>query len=193
MDPNVWGPPLWDLLFTVSFRIGEEEVADFTRLTRLMEYLLPCPSCRRSYTLFRKQISSANLSRSPSEWLWTIHDMVNQKLGKVCISYPALRKRHSIMTLLTSDMLALDSVCLVACAAPEKHGAHLRDFVRLLGGLCERHVSQLRHTAGLRNLPEDTSRVLEELNAVRNECLAEVGAAPLSLDQLRAHFAGANA
>lgn len=111
-DPNVWGPPLWDLMFTLAFRLPHKDVAIVIDLFAQLEKVLPCQSCRRSYAVFRKQLSPLTSLRMDNTkaalWLWTIHDMVNQKLDKSAISYDALKTKHKYITSLAHPMSALD-------------------------------------------------------------------------------------
>lgn len=119
MDPNVWGPPLWDFLFCMCFKSPDTCALDMQHLFILLESVMPCSHCRRSYALYRKQIRPvasirADRPDSSARWLWTIHDMVNQKLGKICISYDKLSKRHAGTTMITNDMTVLDILCIIA-------------------------------------------------------------------------------
>ena len=102
LDPNVWGSFMWDLLFYIAFRIDlKKNMAALQRLFNLLETVLPCSHCRRHYAIHKKRVSPLKTiqksdSESAAKWLWIIHDMVNQELGKICISYETLVKRHTI-------------------------------------------------------------------------------------------------
>ena len=118
MDPNVWGPPLWDLLFVIAFK-SKLDSTDMQHLFSLLEKVIPCQHCRRSYTLYRTQVKPTtvirnDVSESAAMWLWTIHDMVNQKLGKICISYEKLAKRHRSFAVLSNDFVIIDLLCMIA-------------------------------------------------------------------------------
>lgn len=142
MDPNVWGPPMWDMLFTLCFNAPKtpETVADLQHLFVLLEKVLPCSHCRRSYTLYRKEVRPTSVIRasepeSAAIWLWTIHDMVNQKLGKICISYDKLQKRHSSTTFVTHDMLVLDVLTIVALSVKPSLRDKAIDFIQVVSRL----------------------------------------------------------
>ena len=124
MDPNVWGPPLWDMLFTICFKVPKtsETIADLQQLFVLLEKVIPCSNCRRSYAMYRKEVKPTSSIRtsdanSAAVWLWTIHDMVNQKLGKICISFDKLQKRHASTTFITHDVVVLDILTIFALAS----------------------------------------------------------------------------
>ena len=134
MDPNVWGPPLWDLLFTLAFRVPAAKREALVKLFVSLEKVIPCQHCRRSYTMYAKQIRPAavitpDVQDSAAMWLWTIHDMVNQKLGKIAISFDKIQKRHQSFSLLTSDLILVDILALMWMVVKEEH---LRNFVSLL-------------------------------------------------------------
>lgn len=131
VDPNVWGPPLWDLLFTLAFRspLANREV--LIELFSMLEKVIPCQHCRRSYTVYAKQVRPITKSQPESAalWLWTVHDMVNQKLGKIAIDFEKLQKRHQSFTLLTNDLVAVDLLALMLLVIKKDH---VRRFALLL-------------------------------------------------------------
>tara|TARA_Y100000741_G_scaffold362686_1_gene348938 strand:- start:7642 stop:8229 length:588 start_codon:yes stop_codon:yes gene_type:complete len=114
MNPNVWGPSLWDLLFYISFNIDlSEHCADIQHLFQLLEVILPCSQCRRHYALYRKEVPPTTIinkrvKESAAQWLWTIHDMVNQNLGKICMDYDSLVKKHNSLTCIVHDLTIFD-------------------------------------------------------------------------------------
>lgn len=135
-DPNVWGPPLWDLLFTLSYKLPanmKEKI--FSDLFRQLEYVLPCQHCRRSYIMYRKQVkvTKQNLE-NPGEWLWVIHDMVNQNLGKICINYDKLSEKHEIFTCLTHPLNVTDLFCVMS---PVIKDEHMIEFMNTIICACE--------------------------------------------------------
>lgn len=139
MDPNVWGPPLWDLMFSLCFKCAQnpQTTSDLQHLFLLLEKVMPCSHCRRSYALYRKQVKPTTVIRaevpnSAAMWLWTIHDMVNQKLGKICISYEKLEKRHRCITVITHDLLVMDIFVMVALSVKKSHRNHVVEFVTIV-------------------------------------------------------------
>ena len=54
MDPELWGPPIWSLLFSISFRAKAEDISDISEILKLLEKLVPCPSCRAHYVVNKK-------------------------------------------------------------------------------------------------------------------------------------------
>lgn len=147
-DPNVWGPPLWDLLFTFAYHIPPDaKRLIFRELFRDLERVLPCQHCRRSYAMYRQQVapltSLKDPALKPAAWLWTIHDMVNQNLGKIGISYEKLESRHAVFTCLTSPLSAVDLFCIMKPVI--KHD-HLVSFISSV-------LAAARHCPGMGELP----------------------------------------
>ena len=56
MDPELWGPPIWSLLFSISFRAKAEDISDISEILKLLEKLVPCPSCRAHYVVNKKKV-----------------------------------------------------------------------------------------------------------------------------------------
>jgi hypothetical protein len=98
MDPLIWGPPVWTWLTSMAFRCYDESNRQdvLCILTSLSE-CLPCPHCRVSYASYCERIVPTVVidgnQDSALKWVWTIHDMVNQKLGKPCLAYSKLTRR----------------------------------------------------------------------------------------------------
>lgn len=137
MDPNVWGPPMWDLLFTLCFKCDAPMCSEtLVGLLDALEVVLPCPDCRKSYIKHRQMMqSTSSRDLSIAKWLWKIHDMVNAKLGKICISFEKLEARHKSMTCLTNDFAIVD---LFAIASMSADASAIRDaFVKVIGLLAQ--------------------------------------------------------
>ena len=182
MDPNIWGPPLWDMLFTFCFKCPPESVSKLQLLFSLLEITLPCSNCRRSYATYRKQLAPITSIAdggplASAIWLWTIHDMVNQKIGKICITFDKLEKRYTAFDFLTSDFSVIDVLCLLMYGAKLKR-RHL-DFVRC--------VSELLHECSLvfrlpdvlnrhlGNIDNDPSQLVNMLFMCKNELFVAYG------------------
>lgn len=132
MSPNVWGPPLWDFLFSVCFSVsGKEEREDeLIRGFDLMRYLLPCRKCQASFSRTYKAYPPSTFKGGKlTKWLWMVHDEVNKKLGKICISYEALKKRHSSFTFLSSEVTFLEIVGMMFHSSPKKHHHKVLSFL----------------------------------------------------------------
>ena len=94
LDPEIWGPLFWDMLFMISFRANESCNTHLHKLLQLLDFVIPCSDCRKSYMLFRQnEVSIPTTYEDPlwaAKWIWVVHDYVNQKLSKPCISFEVL-------------------------------------------------------------------------------------------------------
>lgn len=98
MDPAVWGPVTWRwLLNSASCVDSAEKRAAFQQIARDVEHCLPCSHCRASYAMYIRKLDPLVVIRdekdSALKFVWTVRDMVNQKLGHPCIAYSTLKKR----------------------------------------------------------------------------------------------------
>lgn len=148
MDPNVWGPSLWDLLFFISFNVDmKEKCSDVKHLFQLLEVVLPCSQCRRHYALYRKEVPPTTIINkreedSAAQWLWTIHDMVNQNLGKICMDYQSLVKKHKSLSCIVHDLTIYDLFMIMWFSSKNKkklcEGMNL--IIKLLRTISKFHV-----------------------------------------------------
>ena len=136
-DPDVWGPLFWDMLFTLAFQnAGRASAhAPLHRLLQLLDFVIPCSYCRKSYMVFRQGAATLPVAHDDDEWaakwLWTAHDYVNQKAGKACMSYETLRRRHRTFTHVLHDFVLFDIFVIVHRASPPSRAARVREFVAL--------------------------------------------------------------
>lgn len=89
MEPEEWGPTFWPVLHTVSFYYpdspSEEEMEAARDFFFSLSYLLPCDECCAHYStlLDTNPIEPALVGRQElSRWVYNIHSLVNQRLGK---------------------------------------------------------------------------------------------------------------
>lgn len=115
LDTNIWGPLLWEMLFLLCFNcVDRQNVSDIQHLFQLLEYVMPCSHCRRSYAFYRRDLHPIAMVHNETcgtqcaKWLFTIHDMVNQKLGKICISFEKLQKKQKSLTATVTDFSLID-------------------------------------------------------------------------------------
>jgi hypothetical protein len=139
IDPNVWGPAFWDMLFSFSFRCDPSLCKDhFVALYRILGNVLPCHHCRKSYLHQLSKIDTATITSEPesaSDWLWRMHDIVNAKLGKICISYDKLFKKHSSLTLISHDLHIFDMFAFMALASSEENRPFVIQAISIISRL----------------------------------------------------------
>ena len=105
---NIWGPPLWMIIHTISFNYPTHP----TQLQRkqYLEYftslghILPCGICRTNYEMMTKDgklkltIDKFKDRDTLSRYVYDLHNCVNKRLGKKCTpSYTCVKKRYETM------------------------------------------------------------------------------------------------
>jgi hypothetical protein len=108
---NVWGPPGWVFLHSVSFGYPMDPKA-FDRANNVPEgttseryknffttcgFVLPCKYCRDSYQQYIQEdpVDKQLANREAlTRWLWRIHSRVNEKLGKPNTTYEEIVTRY---------------------------------------------------------------------------------------------------
>lgn len=80
MDTRYWGPSGWKLLHLIASQDRRSSPAFW----RVLPFVLPCKFCRTSLTTYYKElpIPSTSNHTEMQEWLWAIHNKVNEKLRK---------------------------------------------------------------------------------------------------------------
>lgn len=93
MDPGGeygWGRAAWTFLHGMTLdptaRRGEKEAQK--KILELLKCVLPCPSCRESYTAFCNQSLSLCEPKHIGEYACQVHDRVNLKLDKPACEHP---------------------------------------------------------------------------------------------------------
>lgn len=82
MNTSSWGPKAWRYLhLTAQYydqNINDKNESKYKKMFTKLENVLPCIFCRKSYSKFIKELP-INTNSLP-EWLYHIHNKVNQKL-----------------------------------------------------------------------------------------------------------------
>lgn len=152
MSPSIWGPLVWRLLHGFAKIHDDRMVGDkdgscsswLAGFLRLLRVILPCQECRSSYAQFllksEKEMVKALGNGSMMEFVFALHNMVNEKLGRPSFGPFELVKRRSEVwdcEALESELLGL---CIIvslnyeANQEPEKEMAY-RDMLTFIPGL----------------------------------------------------------
>ena len=103
MLTNIWGPPLWHVLHTISFNYpvkpSDEQKLYYQDFFNNLKNILPCSYCRDNYDINLKKypINSKVLKNreSFSKWVYNLHEHVNTDLGKKSgLTYNDIRDRY---------------------------------------------------------------------------------------------------
>ncbi len=102
MEPNVWGPPGWIFLHTVTFQYPENptdlDKQKYYTFFNSLKNVLPCPNCREHYHENFENIPIRLESREELiEWLIDIHNEVNKKNNKRIYTYKEVYDKYNKM------------------------------------------------------------------------------------------------
>jgi len=108
MQTNVWGPPGWVFLHSVTMGYPDkinprkkehiQRKKSTAKFFELIGDVLPCKYCRQSYKKFFKELPIKNFLNSREElfrWLYEIHNKVNHKLGVPACDIPSFEKIYA--------------------------------------------------------------------------------------------------
>lgn len=95
-----WGPAGWKFLHSVSFAYPEHptlvDKQRYLRFFKTLAFVLPCPACRKEYSIVSRNLSMEKLANQEtlSRWLVAVHNAVNKRLGKKIVSYNTVKKMY---------------------------------------------------------------------------------------------------
>ncbi len=101
MNQNIWGPPFWLSLHTISFNYPlkptEQDKVNYKNFYTSFQNVIPCSICKKNYIRHLKEHPIDNYlssRRKLSEWVIDMHNMVNGETGKKILSYDVVIKKY---------------------------------------------------------------------------------------------------
>ena len=101
---NIWGPPAWTFLHTVTFNYPENPTEDdkrnFYNFFDSLQHVLPCEKCKGHY---KQNIQKYNLKNNLGsrqelvKWLIDLHNDINKDNGKPVWSYSEVYNKYQNM------------------------------------------------------------------------------------------------
>ena len=101
---NIWGPPAWTFLHTVTYNYPENPTDDdkrnFYNFFMSLQHVLPCNKCKAHY---QQNIQKYNLSESLDsrenlvKWLIDLHNDINRDNKKPVWSYSEVYNKYREM------------------------------------------------------------------------------------------------
>jgi len=101
---NIWGPPAWTFLHTVTYNYPENptdnDKRNFYNFFMSLQHVLPCNKCKVHY---QQNIQKYDLSESLDsrenlvKWLIDLHNDVNRDNGKPVWSYSEVYNKYGEM------------------------------------------------------------------------------------------------
>jgi hypothetical protein len=90
MNPNIWGPAFWFVLHTISINYPQQpgflERRNHYDFFRLLQFVLPCETCRNHYSQYFKDHPIENFlgtKEGLTSWVTNLHNSVNQRNNKL--------------------------------------------------------------------------------------------------------------
>ena len=120
---NIWGPPAWTFLHTVTYNYPENPTEDDKRnyhnFFMNLQHILPCEKCKEHY---KQNIQKYDLNNSLGsrqelvKWLIDLHNDVNKDNGKSVWSYSDVFNKYQSMyqsDSLINKVLIFVIICIV--------------------------------------------------------------------------------
>lgn len=140
MDPLLWGPCLWKTLFSISFNCKHEDLPTIIKLLKLLERVLPCPTCRNHYIFNREQCDNLFPIKKNTEnvrfWMWHMKSLVNKTTKDKNTDYKYIELRYKTFGHMISDLELVDVLMLMSLyIEKESDGKKFLEFLFTLGTL----------------------------------------------------------
>lgn len=105
MDPILWGPVFWSVLFEVGRNVQQNkdiDVCTFREWMYSLNWALPCSECRASFILILRHFPPPPKSFTNDQclfYIWQVRDIVNRKLQRAesqCLTFEQFLIRSEI-------------------------------------------------------------------------------------------------
>jgi len=111
MNPEIWGPPAWMFLHSVSLAYPknptEEDRINYSNFFNSLQQVLPCHKCSNNYLHHIQEDpveNNLNNKESLVKWLINLHNKVNKLNNKNSLSYDnTIDKYKNIYSLKNND------------------------------------------------------------------------------------------
>jgi len=111
MDPNKWGPHMWNLLHTITINYPANptliDIQNHQMFLESIKYIIPCEMCRKHHTITISKFPPKLDSRMEFiKWMIDLHNVVNKQNNKQVYSHDEamvlindnISKSHQIIT-----------------------------------------------------------------------------------------------
>jgi hypothetical protein len=106
-DASEWGPFLWTVLHGLAEKAGTttfqqyhaSERHSLTKIFKLLEKVIPCPSCKEHYEVYLREhpvdkplqeLPQSELNTFVKTWFWELHNWVNESVNHPQFPYDQL-------------------------------------------------------------------------------------------------------
>ena len=121
--PTLWGPPLWQALFSCAWHCTDV-AALRTLLLVQIPLLLPCAKCRDHFAskrglVTRRAKGEPQTGEGFFKWLYYLKDEVNKTLGRRSLTLDEVTERYAFHHGAVDDVALGDALVLVAMGAKD--------------------------------------------------------------------------
>ena len=135
MDPLQWGPCVWHTLNGMA--CSKKSASYLVRIVDVLCDTLPCSHCRSSFRHFCKTNSNDVCVKDPKLYIWSMHDEVNKKLRRPCISFRVFCKRSKCFDY-NPEVNAVHMMCFILRNAQTSNmQEHMRQLTTLFDLFCD--------------------------------------------------------
>jgi len=159
MTPSVWGPMLWNLLFSCAWNATDEDVESLKRLLLiLVPRLLPCKTCRFKCLMNLQAVTNTVKIETPESaflWIYNLKNAVNRETNASPLAVERLMARYRLHDgILFNVWMAADIIVLVAIEAEKnKRKGECTQLCAIFGALLPECLAK-EFTNGLIHLSE---------------------------------------
>ena len=157
MNPTLWGPAMWRMLFACAWHCDRERFPQLETLVMVqVPLLLPCDKCRRHFLTRRVTVNrrARGVPTTPEHmfrWLYHLKDLINRELHIRSLTLDELTQRYVLHAGRVDDVDLADTLVLVAIdAVAQGQDGVFRDLCHTLGELLPL-PSDSQLLVGLRN------------------------------------------
>lgn len=138
MDPLLWGPCIWKTLFSISFNCTATDVTQVKQLLKLLEKVIPCPTCRTHYKVNREKSDNLYPLKNQEniyKWLWHTKTLINKHLKIKNTELKYIKMRYETFNHDICDTELCDILVLISLTVKNEDVDKFHEFIFALGNL----------------------------------------------------------
>jgi hypothetical protein len=173
MDPIIWGPCIWNALFSISFNITKSDLPQMEKLLKCLEKIIPCPTCKAHYLINRQQADKLFPLKKSCEnvqyWLWHVKSLINKNLKIPNTEFKYIKLRYQIFGHTICDTELLDILaCMCLHNKKEEEIKRFHEFLFSLGTLLSKFLQGPMPSLLLCMDNVNPDNLINVVNSVRN-------------------------
>jgi type IV secretory pathway VirB4 component len=104
MNPEIWGPPAWTFLHSITLAYPDNptdsDKINYENFFNILQPILPCAKCSNNYKIHLQEDPITNHLDSKSslvKWLINLHNKVNKINGKRELNYNEVINHYKLL------------------------------------------------------------------------------------------------